>query len=145
MADVLGSTGAATRAADVLLRSAGGRMVLLRMPSPGVAGDPTEQLGLAAPEFQDAELAPVVFRRSRARVSGGKTAEWELLVSASGVRTLLGGYGAAYSSAEGMFAAAFGVVVDGVLMEIVSATGSEGNGEVYVYRLMVKEPEALVV
>ena len=44
---------------------AGGRAVLLRMPAPATAGDVTEQLGLAMPEFQDVELAPVVFRKAR--------------------------------------------------------------------------------
>ena len=35
---------------------------MLRLPAPAVPGDATEQLGLAVPEFQDVELAPVVFR-----------------------------------------------------------------------------------
>ena len=45
--------------------------VLLRVPAPAVAGDVTEQLGLATPEFQDVELAPVVFRRARRAGGGG--------------------------------------------------------------------------
>ena len=78
---------AAQRAADALLRCAGGRAVLLRMPAPANAGDATEQLGLAAPEFQDVELAPVVFRRARGldgRRRWTRRAKWELMVSASG-------------------------------------------------------------
>ena len=38
----------------------GDASVMLRMPGPAVPGDATEQLGLAVPEFQDMELAPVV-------------------------------------------------------------------------------------
>ena len=120
-------------------------MALLRMPAPAVQGDETEQLGLAVPEFNDVELAPVVYRTARAKAAAGKAAEWELMISATAVRGLLGGPGAAYTSASAMFAAAYGVLVDGVLLEVVSVTESERDGEAYVYRLKVKAPQAMVV
>jgi len=80
---------AAVRAADVLLRCAGGRSVLLRMPANASAGDTTEQLGLAVPEFQDVELAPVVFRKARQAASAltvavDKATRWELMVFGDG-------------------------------------------------------------
>ena len=50
-----------------------------------------------------------------------------------------------YSAANVLFATAFGVLVDGVLMEIESATESEVGGTAYVYRLLLREPLALVV
>ena len=128
----------ARRAADVLLRCAGGRAVLLRMPAPASAGDTTEQLGLAVPAFQDVELAPVVFRKARATV-----AKRELMVSATAVNALVGSLG--YSAASVLFATAFGVLVDGVLMEVESATESEVGGVAYVYRLVLREPLAVVV
>ncbi|HEV2619469.1 MAG TPA: hypothetical protein VGU23_05965, partial [Acidobacteriaceae bacterium] len=56
----------ARRAADVLLRAMGGRCVKLRTPAPAVPADVTEQLGIAAPLFQDLILGPVVFRKARA-------------------------------------------------------------------------------
>jgi hypothetical protein len=133
----------ARRAADVLLRCAGGRAVLLRMPAPASAGDTTEQLGLAVPEFQDVELAPVVFRKARATVAVGKAAKTELMVSATAVSALVGSMG--YSAASVLFATAFGVLVDGVLMEVESATESEVGGTAYVYRVVLREPLALVV
>ncbi len=86
---------------------AGGRSVLLRMPAPATAGDTTEQLGLAAPEFQDVELAPVVFRKARATTAEGKAAKWELMVSATAVNGMVGSLG--YSAASVLFATAFGV------------------------------------
>ena len=46
------ATGAAARAADVLLRAMGGRTVMLRMPAPAVPVDVTEQFGLATPSFR---------------------------------------------------------------------------------------------
>ena len=138
-----GASVMARRAADVLLSCAGGRAVLLRMPAPGTAGDVTEQLGLATPEFQDVELAPVVFRKARVATAEGKAAEWELMVSATAVNALVGSLG--YSAASVLFADAFGVLVDGVLMEVEAVTESEVGGSPYVYRVVVKEPLALVV
>src|SRR5260370_42006411 len=88
MADLVNRGAAAVRAADVLLRCAGGRSVLLRIPANASAGDTTEQLGLAVPEFQDVELAPVVFRKARQAapalsVAVDKAARWELMVSST--------------------------------------------------------------
>jgi hypothetical protein len=143
MADLLNASGAAVRAADVLLRCAGGRTVMLRMPAPASAGDAAEQLGLAVPEFQDVELAPVVFRRTRARIADGKAAHWELLVSATAVSALVGSLG--FSAAGVLFADAFGVLVDGVLMEVESVTATELGGAPAIYRLTLREPVALQV
>jgi len=133
----------ALRAADVLLSCAGGRAVKLRMPAPASAGDTTEQLGLAVPEFQDMELAPVVFRKARATTAAGKAAMWELMVSATAVNAVVGSLG--YSAASVLFATAFGVLIDGVLMEVESATESEVGGAPYVYRLVLRAPLDLAV
>src|SRR5580704_14121783 len=143
MADLMSGSAAAVRASDALLRCAGGRLVLLRMPAQASAGDTTEQLGLAVPEFQDVELAPVVFRKARATTADGKAAKWELMVSATAVNALVGSLG--YSAASVLFATAFGVLIDGVLMEVEAVTESEVGGSPYVYRVVVKEPLALVV
>jgi hypothetical protein len=138
MTDVLKASGAAVRAADALLRGAGGRTVLLRLPAPGIPSDANEQLGLAVPEFQDVELGPVVVRA----VSSGKETR-ELLVSATAVSAVVGSLGS--SSASVLFATAFGVLLDEVLLEVVSATELEVGGVPYVYRVTVRVPAALVV
>jgi hypothetical protein len=148
MADLVSGAAAAVRAADVLLRCAGGRSVLLRMPANASAGDMAEQLGLAVPEFQDVELAPVVFRKARQAASAlsvtvDKAARWELMVSATTVNALVGSLG--YSAASVLFATAFGVLIDGALMEVISATESEVFGTPYVYRLVLRAPLGLVV
>jgi hypothetical protein len=142
MPDLLSGAGA-VRTADVLLRCAGGRAVLLRMPAMASAGDKTEQLGLDVPTFQDVELSPVVFRKARATATEGKAAKWELMVSATAVSAVVRSLG--YSAASVLFATAFGVLIDGVLMEVVSATESEICGVPYVYRLVLRAPVALVV
>jgi len=135
MADLLNDTGAAARAADALLRGTGGRMVILRLPAPATAGD-AEQLGLAVPEFQDIELAPVVVRS--AQPAQGKAPHRELLVSATAVAALAGSLG--YGAAEALFAAAFGVMVDGVLLSIESVTTHEAEGSTYLYCLSLRVP-----
>jgi hypothetical protein len=130
----------ATRAADVLLRAMGGRSVMLRMPAPAVPADATEQLGLATPAFQDLPLAPAVFRKARATVVAGKTTKWELLVSATAVENIVGSL--SYSSASILFAQAVGVLCDDELLEISSATAEQANGEPYIYRLILRAPQA---
>ena len=131
------------RVADGLLRGVGGRTVLLRMPAPAIPADVTEQLGVATPLFQDVPLRPVVYRKARAVVADGKAAKWELLVSASAVEAVVGSL--AYDSASVLFANAFGVVSDGELLEIESATAEQAFGRPYVYRLVVAGPMARVV
>ena len=138
MSDLVSATGAAVRAADVLLRAMGGRTVLLRIPAPAVAADVTEQLGIATPAFQDLPLRPVVYRKARATVAEGKAAKWEMLVSASVIESLVGSL--TYASASVLFAAAYGVLSDDELLEIESATQEQVFGQPYVYRLVLRAP-----
>jgi hypothetical protein len=136
-----------TRAADVLLRALGGRTVTLRMPAPAIPADPTEQLGLATPAFQDIPLAPAVYRKARATItsSGIKS---ELLVSATAVQQIVGSL--AYASASVLFANAAGILAgpdsdaadESPLLEIVSAGAEEAFGQPYVYRLILRAPLA---
>jgi hypothetical protein len=136
MADLVRASGATVRAADALLRGVGGRVVTLRLPGPAVPGDATEQLGLAVPEFQDMELAPVV-------LFAGSKGMTVLLVSASAVSGIVGSLG--YSAADVLFAGAYGVLVNDALLEVVSVTEQEAGGVPYMYRLTLREPLALVV
>jgi hypothetical protein len=142
MADLVKVSGAAMRAADVLLRSAGGRVVVLRLPAPAVPADATEQLGLAVPEFQDVELAPVVLLAA-SKGKTGASATRALLVSATVVNRLVGSLG--FSAASVLFARAYGVPVDGVLLEVVAVTEQETGGVPYLYRVTLRIPAALAV
>ena len=132
----------ASRVADALLRTMGGRCVMLRMPAPAVPANVTEQLGIATPLFQDLPLAPVVFRKARAIATHDKPARWELLVSATAIEAIIGSLD--YGSASLLFAQAFGVLVDDELLEIISATGEQVFGLPYVYRLLVRAPLAQI-
>lgn len=140
---LLTATGAAARAADVLLRVAGGRSVLLRLPAPAFAADPAEQLGLATPQFQDVPLGPVVFRKARAITPPGKPARWELLASASVVTRLVGTQ--SYASASALFASAFGILCDDEFFEILAFTEEQVFGQPYVYRLGLRAPHSEIV
>jgi hypothetical protein len=140
MSDQTLPTSAAARATDALLRSCGGRKVLLRMPAPAIAGDVTEQLGIATPQFQDIALWPAVFRKARALATTKGPVRWELLVSATAVEAAVTSL--AYASPSVLFANAAGVLVDDELLEIFSATEEEVFGQPYAYRLVVYAPAA---
>jgi hypothetical protein len=134
------------RMADALLRSLGGRTVLLHIPAPAVPGDIGEQIGLSAPLFQDVPVEPAVLRKIRPRIATAvkeRSAEAELLLSASAVTKIVGSLD--YSSADVLFAGACGVVIDGELMEITSATSVEGFGSAYLYRLGLRATAADLV
>ena len=130
MADLL-SSDAALRTADALLRANGGRAVMLRLPAPAVANNDGEQLGLATPQFQDVELAPVAFRKI------AKTTT--LLASGSAVKAVVGSL--QFNSAQVLFETAVGVVVDDVLYTILSSTAATSDGETYVYSLELRAPD----
>jgi hypothetical protein len=129
-----------TSAADALLRSCGGRKVLLRMPAPAIAGDVTEQLGIAIPQFQDIALWPAAFRKARAQATTSGPVRWELIVSATAVTNIVTSL--AYASASVLFQNASGVLVDDELLEIFSATEGQVFGQPYAYRLVVLAPVA---
>jgi hypothetical protein len=125
------SGGAGVRIADALLRGTGGRSVLLRMPSPAIAGDNGEQLGLETPQFQDVELQPVTFRHNSSSLIAT-----ELLVSATAVKSIVGSL--AYDSAAVLFRNALGVLVGDDLLEIEWVRSSESGGVVYLYQLRLR-------
>ena len=141
MADVRMAGDAALRAAESLLRCAGGQAVFLRVPTAAGAGV-DEQLGLATPEFQDEELSPVVFRKARPQLAGD-VPRWELLISAVSVNGLIGLTGMVDASA--LFAGAFGVVVGEDLMEIESMSTSEMDGAPYIYRVVLRAAAAKAI
>ena len=127
---------AQVRVADALLRSLGCRTVLLHIPAQAVPADIGEQLGLACPQFQDVAIGPAVMRKIRPKIATAakeRPAEAELLLSATAVARIVGSL--AHQSADVLFANACGVLIDGDLWEITSATSVEAFGAVYLYRL----------
>ena len=120
----------AVRLAETALRNRGGCIALLRMPGLATSGDDAEQLGLATPVFQDEPIGPAVWRKA-----GIDTA---LLVAAGAVDRLVGSTGSA--SAEAMFEAAAGVVVDGIFFTILDSEPILSGDLPCGYRLSVVGP-----
>ena len=132
-------TAAQQRMTDALLRSLGGRTVLLRIPTPAQAGVDGEQLGMTVPSYEDLPLSPAVFRRVRAGMNEGNANRYELLISASSIQAQL--LLLALVSADEIFAMAAGVYANGELMQIESAAEAEMFGQPYLYRLLLRGPQ----
>lgn len=130
MADLLQSSDGAIRLADAVMRSAGGRTVLLRLAIPAVPGDDAEQLGLATPEFQDVALGPATFHKANSVT--------KLLVSASAVHAVVGSLG--FNSADVLFETAVGVFIGDLLYKITNSYGSQSMGMPYCYWLVLEPP-----
>ena len=128
MAGALGFN--AVRLAETALRANGGFAAQLRMPGMAASGDDAEQLGLATPTFQDEPVGPAVWRKV-----GVDTA---LLLGAAAVAALVGSMG--FASAEALFEAAAGVVVDGVFYTISASEPVVSGGVPCGYRLSVVLP-----
>ena len=139
MADLISVGWAARHNAETLLRTTAGEALQLRVPTPAAAGDVTEQLGRATPGFEDLELAPAVFRKSRAQMAAATATRYEVLVSARCVEALAGGAG---MSAEVLLAQAYGVVAGESVLEIEAVSTSEVGGTAYLYRLLLRGAEA---
>jgi hypothetical protein len=139
MADTSTQTfnGHALRMANALLRANGGTTASLQMPPATPVSTDAAQLGLAAPGFELLPLAPAVFRRVRATVAEGQPAKYELLISAVAVQAAVSQL--QLSSADTLFEMAAGVVVDGKLFLIEDTSVSETLGQVYMYRLLLRE------
>jgi hypothetical protein len=133
---VRNSTEAAQRAADALLRSLGGSSVKLRLPSQPCTSD-MDQLGLGTGAYQDLVLSPAIFRRVRATLAEGEEATWELLLSASSVTKQVTAI--QMQSAEALFEQALAVLVGDRSFVLRAISSSEVFGQVYMYRLLLRE------
>ncbi len=125
------------RTVDALLRSLGGFAVGLRLPLPAASGVDAEQLGLSAPLFQDLLLSPAVFRKIRVAMTEIETSKYELLLSASAVVAAVSGQ--QVTSADVLFAGATGVLVNGMLFQIEATSFTEWQGNVCLYRVLLRE------
>ena len=70
--------------ADALLRSVSGTTALLRVTEMNADTNMSE-VGLVATTFAEVMVGPAVMRKLRPTWQEGKGAQWELLVSATGV------------------------------------------------------------
>ena len=122
--------------ADALLRSVAGATALLRVTGMNTDSSMSE-VGLVATTFAEVTLNPVVMRKLRPSWQEGKESKWELLVSATSVEQQVGALD--MESAQALFAMTLAVTVAGQDYLIESIASNEAFGQVYLYRLLLRE------
>ncbi len=122
--------------ADALLRSAAGATALLRVTGTNTDTGMSE-VGLVATTFADVAVSPVVMRKLRPTWQEGGESKWELLVSATGVAQQVNALD--LDSAQALFAMTLAVTVAGQDYLIESIASNEAFGQVYLYRLQLRE------
>jgi hypothetical protein len=127
--------------ANALLRAAGGATVSLLVTPAAPDNSDAGQVGVNAPNFQQMTLSPAIFRQVRAAMSEGQLPKYELLISASAVQQQVGAL--QLTSADALFDSAVGVLVNGAEYVIESRSVSQALGQVYLYRLLLREAHAL--
>jgi hypothetical protein len=128
--------GAPQMLADALLRSVSGAAAQLRVTS--TSSDSSQlEMGLVASTFSNVILSPVVMRKLRPTWQENGESKWELLVSATSVEQQIGALDLA--SAQALFAMTLAVTVAGQDYLIESAASNEAFGQVYLYRLLLRE------
>jgi hypothetical protein len=128
--------------ADALLRSVAGTQALLRVTGTNTDTSQSE-LGLVATTFYEVVVSPVAMRKLRPTFKEGDEPKWELLVSATGVEEQV--LALDLSSAQALFAMTLAVTVAGQDYLIESISSNEAFGQVYLYRLLLREarPQSL--
>ena len=122
--------------ADALLRSVGGTSAQLRVT--GTSSDSNQsELGLVATTFSQVVISPVVMRKLRPTIKEGDAPRREMLVSATGVQAQVNALDLA--SAQALFAMTLAVTVNGQDYLIESVASNEAFGQVYLYRLSLRE------
>jgi len=131
-----GPNGAPQMLADALLRSLTGTTALFRVT--GATTDSSQsELGLVASAFADVVVSPVAMHKLRPSWQGGGQSKWELLVSATGVQQQVNALDLA--SAQSLFSMTLAVTVAGQDYLIESVASIEAFGQVYLYRLLLRE------
>jgi len=128
--------------ADALLRSVAGTSALLRVTGSNADTNMSE-LGLVATAFADIVVSPVVMRKLRPTWQESGQPKWELLVSATGVQQQVSALDLA--SAQSLFAMTLAVTVAGQDYLIESIASNEAFGQVYLYRLLLREARTQAV
>jgi hypothetical protein len=122
--------------ADALLRSVTGTSALLRVT--GVTTDTDQsEVGLAPTTFAEVVVSPALMRKLRPTWQEGGQSKWELLISATGVQQQVNALDLA--SAQALFALTLAVTVAGQDYLIESIAANEAFGQVYLYRLLLRE------
>ena len=95
------------------------------------------ELGLVSTAFVEVTVSPVVMRRLRPTWQSDNAPRWELLVSATGVQQQVMALDLA--SAQSLFSMTLAVMVAEQTYIIESIAANEAFGEIYLYRLSLRE------
>jgi hypothetical protein len=129
-------TGAPQMLADALLRTVTGAAALLRMTNTNTDTSSSE-VGLVATAFVEVPVSPVLMRKMRPSWQEGGQSKWELLVSATSVEQQVSALDLA--SAQSLFSMTLAVTVSGQDYLIESVGSNEAFGQIYLYRLLLRE------
>jgi hypothetical protein len=122
--------------ADALLRSLTGAAALLRVTGTTADTDQSE-VGLIPTTFAEVLISPAVMRKMRPTWQEGGQSKWELLLSATSVEQQVNTLD--LPSAQSLFAMTLAVTVAGQDYLIESVAANEAFGQVYLYRLLLRE------
>jgi hypothetical protein len=122
--------------ADALLRSVSGTTALLRVTGANTDTAMSE-VGLAATTFYQLAISPALLRKLRPSWKEAGESKWELLLSATSVAQQL--QTLSIATAEALFAMTLGVTVAEQQYLIESTAANEAFGQVYLYRLLLRE------
>jgi hypothetical protein len=114
----------------------GGTSAQLRVSATSTDGS-TSEVGLVANTFAEVVLSPVAMRKLRPKFHEGGQSQWELLVSATSVQEQVSSLDV--PSAQSLFAMTLTVTVAGQDYLIESVASNEAFGQVYLYRLLLRE------
>lgn len=135
-------TGVPQMLADALLRSVTGATALLRVTNTNTDIGMSE-VGLAATAFVEVPVSPVLMRKLRPTWQEGGESKWELMVSATSIQAQVNALDLA--SAQSLFSIVLAVTVAGQDYLIESVASNEAFGQIYLYRLLLREarPQAV--
>jgi hypothetical protein len=122
--------------ADALLRSVAGTTALLRVTGANTDTSMSE-VGLVSTTFAEVVISPVVMRKLRPTWQDGAQSRWELLISATSVEQQVQTMD--LKSAQALFSMTLAVTVAGQGYLIDSIASNEAFGQVYLYRLLLRE------
>ena len=122
--------------ADALLRSTAGATALLRVTSTN-SDTSMSEVGLVSTTFAEVPVSPVLMRKLRPAWREGGESKWELLMSATSVEQQVNALDLA--SAQSLFVMTLAVTVAGQDYLIESIASNEAFGQVYLYRLLLRE------
>jgi hypothetical protein len=128
--------------ADALLRSVAGTTALLRVTGTTTDSNQSE-LGIVATTFSDVVVSPVALRSLRPTWKENNQSRWELLVSATSIQQQVSALN--LLSAQALFAMTLAVTVAGQDYLIESIASNEVFGQVYLYRLLLREAQQQAV